>query len=225
MIFPYAICESRIQTYEKVRIDATKTFSPDEPITKIEFLVDSFVFDITAKRIIDYAFMTSGLKTCEIKAYTATVNNTFAFVIDVKTSAEEKLLSNDSDLLKHQHDLNKYLPESRNNFNYAHRRALSLILADLDEQGFVLIDQTKVTSEQLIDISEFKELSTFTALRLIFADFSNIKDDFYMSRSKYYGSFETSSRLRCVQRIDFDKDGIITANEVIDKTTIRAYRA
>jgi hypothetical protein len=224
MIFPYATTENKIQIFEKIRIDASKTFSPDEAITKIEFLVDTLIFDITAKKIIDYAFITPGQKLCEIKGYTATTSQVFTFTIDVKTSAQEKLLSNDSDLMKHQHDLYKYLPESRNNFNYAHRRALSIILSDLDDQGFVLKDQSKVTENEILDISEFKELSIFTALRLIFADFSNIKDDLYDKKSSYYEKYERLAKLRCVQRIDFNKDGIITGLDIIDKTTIRAYR-
>lgn len=224
MIFPYAAFENKVQVYEKFRIDASKTFSPNETITKIEFSVDANTYDITAKKFIDFAFLTSGTKVCQIEAFTATTSQIFAFNVEVLTKVEEKLLSEDQDFFKHQHDIYKYLPDSRNNFNYAHRRALEIILADLDEQGYVNEDQTKISIDQIKDISEFKELSIYTALRLIFKDFSNVKDDFNEGRSKYYGGLESSAKFRCVQRIDLNKDGIISQSEVRERTTIRVRR-
>ena len=98
-----------------------------------------------------------------------------------------------------------------------------MILAYFDEEGLVNDDGTKITEAQVTDLSEVKELSIFKTLRLIFESISNAPDDYFMKKSVHWGKYERQAQLRCVTRIDFDKDGN-TDSAARDNNTISAGR-
>lgn len=138
----------------------------------------------------------------------------------------DNLFSNDSDLTKHEPDLLNWLPDGKNSYKYAHRRAQELILKYLDEKGYTDVYDDKLLIDAIVDIDEVKEWSTFLTLKLIFQGMKNAVDDVFSQKVQTYLEYEKQARDRAVLRIDLDNDGEIDKNstEVIFTSTIDCAR-
>jgi len=132
--------------------------------------------------------------------------------IEIKTEQEDCLFSDDNDLVEHEHDILEWLPEGRSSFIYVHRRAKSRIFAWLEERGFRDCNGKPFTKEDVFKREEFKEWSTFLALRLIFNFVSNSNGDIYQEKYREYCKFEADARTR-MYSLDIDGDGVQDKNE------------
>jgi hypothetical protein len=223
------------QVNEKVRISGAETFetldtlayskveiSPD--ITGIYYDLGADVLSDKSLWFLDWSYGSAGVYQVGVKLTEGLNVHIFTKDITILTEAQDKLFSDDSDLISYQNDIMKYLPESRSSWNFVIRRAQEEILSWIDEKGFVNSDQTKVTKDQILDVSEVKDLSIFKSLRIIYSSLSNALDDFFQKKATFWEAYEKRAELRCVLRLDTSKTGDAGSQEVINQTTIYARR-
>ncbi len=135
--------------------------------------------------------------------------------INVLSESGDALFSNDGDLMTHESDILKFVPQGRSSFKNIHRRCQELIIAWLDEQGYVNVFGNKFTKWDIKDVEEVRQWSTAMALKLIFRSVSNAVDDVFAERAKEYSIQEIVHRNRSVLRIDTDKDGVADQTETL----------
>jgi len=131
----------------------------------------------------------------------------------------DQLFSNDQDLVFHRHDILQFVPEGRNSFLNVHRRAQDLIMAWLDEQGYIDIFGDPLGLKSITDLEEVRQWSTFLALRIIHDEQSNSQDDDFFAKAREFGGQEKLHRDRAIIRVDLDNDGKADIDEGI---TIRS---
>ena len=136
----------------------------------------------------------------------------------------DALFSSDSDLMAHEPDIKKWVPVGRNSFKNVHRQAQELIIAWLDERGYVDIYEDKFTIDHMTRLDEFKQWSKYKVLSLIFNGISNSVDDIFSQKSAEYESAEEPHRNRAVIRLDIDKDGSTDDYETLRLDTARIWR-
>lgn len=203
-----------VQVDEKFRIDCTKTFvhpgnhSIQSMTVEVEGGGDSFT--ITSDKFLDYAYSTSGTKTITVTVVhtgQGHANVTKTASILVKTAAEEKLFSNDSDLISHEVDILNYLPEYKADYKYAHRLAQETILNDLNERGIRDKNDNRLTAAAVVDIEEVRQWSKFKTLSYIFESLSNAIDDIFADKASRYRNMASAAAGKCIVRLDTNSDG------------------
>lgn len=140
---------------------------------------------------------------------------TSSSVVEINVYSEEgdRLFTSDQDLIAHEPDVLKWVPQGRATFKNVYRRAQKLIIAWLDEKGYVNAYAEKYNKFDIIDIEEVRQWSTFMSLRLIFEGISNSVDDVFSQKANKYSMLEEAARQRVILRIDYDKDGIVDTTE------------
>lgn len=222
-IFPHIEVEDIIQENDKLRIKADKSFvSKDEAavtLVEIEPEAGNGFINVTGSSsrdwYLDWEYATEGTVTISCRVTTDGAPTTVTKQISVVSAATDKLFSNDQDLMVHEHDILSWVDKDsgRNSFLNVHRRSQELILAWLDEKGYVDTSGNKYTKAAFVNVDEAKEWSTFMTLRLIFEDLSNSVDDIFDLKSKKYKTHELNARNRAVLRIDTDGDGTVDKYE------------
>lgn len=221
--------QQKVQVDEKFRIDATKTFlhPGDANIQSITIVPEdgADTYTVTSDKYLDYAYDSAGTKTI-----TVTLNHTGqggsvtkTDTIEVVSEADEKLFSVDSDLISHEPQILEYLPSYKSDYRYVHRLAQSMILAKLDEMGIHDDEGEKLTIDDVIDITEFKQLSKYMSLRLVFESLSNQVDDIFHHKYRRYYDFEQDAWNRVKIRMDLDNDG--TSDDKVRNLTRGMFRA
>jgi hypothetical protein len=231
-IFPNLIAETTVQVNDRLRLDASKSFaSKDEAaITAVEIEPEAaagFISVFSTKQndwFLDWEYATDGAKAITVRITTDGAPVSRAFTVNAITSANDKLFSNDADLQIHEVNILKWLPDGKNSFKYLHRRAQDLIIAWLDEQGFVNVFDTKFDKNDILDIEEVRQWSTFMVLKLIFESISNSVDDVFDQKARKYHSEELIHKKRAVLRIDIDGDGVVDSFEDINISSSRVFR-
>jgi hypothetical protein len=215
-IFANLKTENIIQVDDKVRLDATQSFvSPNEAaISLVEINPDGSGFiDVTTNMYLDWQYNEANEYEASVRVTTDGDPTTKTITITVISNDDDKLFSDDSLLISHEPDILKWLMDGKSSFNNIHRRSQELILAWLDEKGYVDVYGNKYTKEAIVDIDEVKQWSTFMTLRLIFESLSNAIDDIFSQKAKKYQILEFQARSRAVLRIDIDGDGIVDTGE------------
>jgi hypothetical protein len=206
-----------VQTDDKVRIDATRTFlSPGEgAITAFEIKpdADTDYQDCLENQYLDWAYSAAATATITVRVSIGATQTTKTSTISIVTAATDALWSNDQDLKAHEHDILKFLPEDRATYKYMHRRAQTLILAHLDKEGYRDINGDRYTKAAVVNTEEVKYWSTFMTLRLIFEGISNEIGDIFDKKAKDYGAKEAFYRDQAVLELDVDADGDIDDGE------------
>jgi hypothetical protein len=237
-IFPQLELEEVVQVGDKTRLDGSKSFisKGENPVTLVRIKPEaagSFITVTGASAkdwFLDWVYLTAGIKTATIEITTDTtptsspVTTSQNFTVDVVTAVDDNLFSNDDDLELHEPEIMKYVRAGRATFLNIHRRARNLIVAHMDDNGWVDANGDKLTLDAFVDITEAKEWSTFIALRLIFEGMSNKIDDVFNNKAKLYKSMELEARNRVVVRLDLDGDGSIDNSEVLPVTSPRLVR-
>ena len=222
MIFGNLHLEKIIQTNDKTRLDGSTSYvSKDEAavtLVEIEPEAASGFIDVTGTTSEDwfldwdYSGITRQV-VVSIRITTDGAPTTHTETLEVITPVDDKLFSSDKDLRTHEPDILKYVVDGRNSFIDVHRRAQELIIAYLDENGYVDDQGDKLTKAAFIDIEEARQWSTFMSLRLIFSGISNAIDDIFADKAKDYQSSEVKARNRMPLRLDTDGDGDIDRHE------------
>jgi len=159
------------------------------------------------------AVMDAWIRKVTLTAGDGATTATESKYIKVLQETGDALFSNDSDLVSHEHDILKYVPPGRSSFKQTHRRVQELILAWLDEQGYVNVFGHKFTKFDIKDVEEVRQWATAMALKLIFRSVANAIDDVFSEKAKEYAIQEIVHRNRAVLRIDIDEDGEVDSHE------------
>ena len=227
-IFGILELEAKVQEDEKTRLDATKSYiTPGEAaitLVEIESEAAAGFIDVTSLQYLDWNFTTAATKTVTLRITTDGAPVTFTRDIVVVTAAVERLFSKDSDIRFHEPDILKWIPSGKADFRFVHRRAQDRIIAWLDEKRYWGTDGERLTLDEIVDLQEFKEWSTFMALRLIFQGNSNAVDDVFAIKAKRYNNLEVSARNRGTLRLDKNRDGELSQGERQDVWTHRLTR-
>lgn len=144
--------------------------------------------------------------------------------VKVYSKNGDALFSSDADLISHEPDIINWLPAGKSTFNFVHREAQELIIAWLDENGYVDVFADKFDINDFIDPEEARQWSKFMVLRIIFQGISNAVDDIHNDKRKVYKGLESEHRNRAVLRIDIDDDGKVDTFEDIHVGTGRIFR-
>jgi hypothetical protein len=242
-IFINISCDSTVQTGDKIRFDLSKSFVPRPfmtaaDITKIEvspvndgsfvtihdstipllklsvkdwyfdwvYSSQSAVIPLTTTQEISFRFTASDLSTA-----------TKVQQVNLLTPVQDNLFSSDTDLIAHEPDILKWLPEGRSTWNYIHRRSQQRILSYLFEKGYKNLDGSPFTVAQILNKYDVKEWSTFMSLKIIFGSIINSKDDIFTEKSRFYENLEGKANKTDV-RIDLNKDSAQGSSEFISTT-------
>lgn len=231
MIFPHLRYESLVQVSDKLRLDASKSFSNQGTITNIEIEPDTGVGFISIfnsnneKWYIDWAYAVAGDKTVSLRVTTdAPLVVTETFDLSVISSEEDNLFSNDQDLFPYEPNLYRFLPLGKSSFKYAHRAAQEKILSYLDEQKIWKQDGTRFEKEDIVNTVEFRRWSLFQTLLIIFESNQLSVDDLFQEKRKEYEKNLIEARNRASLRLDLDGDGEIDETEKVSLKFARLLR-
>jgi hypothetical protein len=221
MIFPVLEYEPIVQTGDKTRLSAKKSFvTPDEQAISMVSIqpstADGFI-TVTADRELDWQFGASGYQTITVRVQAGMgASAEIQRSILVLSESQDKLFSFDEDLRLHEPDILKWVVDGRSSFKDVHRRAQYTIIKWLDKEGYVDVYAKPFTKDAIINIEEVRQWSTFVALRLIFEGISNAIDDVFSVKAKQYKGKEVEWRKRALLRLDIDGDGKVEDYEGID---------
>ena len=137
----------------------------------------------------------------------APLSNSKDVFIKVFSEEGDRLFCSDQDLVAHEADILKWVSPGRSSFKNVYRRAQKLIIAWLDEKGYVNAYGKKYDKNDIRDLEEVRQWATFMSLRLIFEGISNSVDDVFRTKAKAYDILEQGARQRTILRIDYDQDG------------------
>lgn len=239
MIFPLIEAEPIVQVNDKTRINAAKSFiSKDETaVTLVEiepeagsgFITVTGAAPINPKNwYLDWAYATDGVKVATLRITTSGVPVTFTKSITVITEAADKLWSNDSDLQVLEPDIMSWVRPGRSSYLDYHRMAQVRILEWLDNLKVWDINGAKFTKDNIdiaIAYDDLKRIATYWALELIYSGLSNKPDDVF---SKNASDAKKTRKELCGDRsrirVDYNKDGTTTANEVYQMKSMRLTR-
>lgn len=127
--------------------------------------------------------------------------------VEVYTPEGDALFSEDSDLVAHENDIMKWLPQGKSSFTDLHRRAQRLILDWVDRQGYRDDEQKRITKFAFVQNADVRVWSTYVVLKLFFMGVQNQTDDVFKKKALYYEKLEIEARDRAVLNLDLDNDG------------------
>lgn len=232
-IFPDIKTEGTIQIDDQIRIDASRSFvSKDEAaITLVEIqpeATESFVTvtgSSSADWFLDWRYSGS-TRTVAVAVRVTTDGSpvTFSKNVEVLTSADDKLFSDDDDLIGIETDVLRYLPKGRSSFLNVHRKAQDIILAELDDRGITDFEGNRLTKDAVVDVEEVNKWSTYSVLWMIFQDLSDAVDDIFARKSDFFASRMNFHRDRSFLRLDLNGDGNLDLGEIVPVRTTRLLR-
>jgi hypothetical protein len=232
-IFGNLELEAVVQTKDKTRLNASKSFSPkgEQPIDQVKISPETGVALIAVHGagnpkdwFLDWEYATAGTKTVtlEIKAGPHTV--TFTRTIEVVTPEQDKLFSKDSDLIQFEPDILKWLPAGKSTYNNIHRNAQYLIIDWLDSIRVWRTDGTKLTKADLSLTDDLKQLSIYMTLELIFMSISNQVDDVFLNKARMYGQKALLVQGRGRIQADLNGNGTLDTGEAADLRSFTLVR-
>ncbi len=175
---------------------------------------------IHGPKLIEYG---QRLVTCTVSDSEGNSASSTQFV-NVYSQEGDKLFCTDQDLVSHESDILKWVAPGRASFKNIIRRSQKLIIAWMDEKGYVDAYGYKYTKAAFVDIEEVRQWSIFMSLRIIFESMSNSVDDVFSVKSKKYEALEQGARQRAVLRVDFDNDGVVDLNEGVGISSGSLFR-
>ena len=218
-IFPVlSLDDDTVQISDSIRFDATRSFvSKDEAaITLVEVEPESGVgfVDVTGTKntdwYLDWQYAgASRVAVVSVRVTTDGVPVTFTRNIQVLTEADDKLFSSDTDILKEESEILKFLPKGKTSFLYMHRRAQKFIVEHFNERGVTDTECNRLTKDSFVDIEEVKQWSIALTLSLIFKDNSNVVGDNYSVKSDEYKAMAKNHIDRAFFRFDRNNDGTL----------------
>lgn len=193
-----------------ITIAATGQFSfVDSPLVSIlKFDINKSPSTSRKSEYVEY-----GQRIITVVASNGTNTDTKYFYVNVYSEDGDYLFCDDQDLVAHEPDILRWVPDGRSSFKDVYRRVQRMIIAWLDEKGYVNQFGDKYTKRDIIDSDEVKQWATYMSLRLIFQGISNATDDVFSIKAKQYELLEIGARQRVILRLDTNKDGIADATE------------
>lgn len=214
MIFPILKSDPVVQVGDKIRLDASKSFTTpgEHTITEVEIepQASAGFYDVKQEMFLDWVYLSSGSKTASLRvevsgnvhpSVTVTMN------ITVLTEAQDKLFSKDSDLIGHESNIYDYLPKGYSSFNHLHRSSQSMIMDSLLQRGYEKNTGEPLTKADLFNIEEVRQWSKFLTLSSIFSSSANEVNDFFSVKAQQYKELAERSAQRAFITLDTDADG------------------
>lgn len=201
-IFGVIKTDDKVFTGDQLRIDVSSSFlAPGLSFGTIshEISIDEGVtwFNVSAKKSADWIFSTAGEQIITLRLTTSTAaTETFTKTVTVLDLTAQKLFSLDSDLYIIEPEIDQYLPKRWSSWNLVHLKAQEYIIDWLDEKKTFKRDGTKYGVNDILDLQEVKQWSTYKVLEFIYEGNSNIVGDISsIKRDKYRAmSDEKASR-------------------------------
>jgi hypothetical protein len=232
-IFGHLEREAIIQTNDKTRLDASKSFSPKGGAS-IEHVKISPEVGVALINVhsggnpkdwhLDWEYATPGIKTITMELKAGPTTQVFTYTIEVVTPEQDKLFSKDSDLIQFEPDILKWLPAGKSTYNNIHRNAQYLILDWLDSIRVWRTDGTKLTKADLSLTDDLKQLSIYMTLELIFMGISNQVDDVFLNKARLYGQKALLVQGRGRIQADFNGNGTLESSEGADLRSFTLVR-
>lgn len=215
--------EKYVQVKDKTRLDASTSFvskdSAAVTVVEIEPEASNGFIVVTGSSssdwFLDWEYATDGIKTISLRITTDGAPVVSTYSLTALTEANDKLLSNDSELQIYEPDILKWIRIGRNSYLDQHRRSRDLILDWINENGHTSTEGNKLTKDSLVDVDEFKKWSIYLTLSLIFDGISNKTDDVFKKKSIDYASKAEDSKHRSVFRLDLNGDSVVDSNEFV----------
>jgi len=126
--------------------------------------------------------------------------------VKVYTKYGDALFSEDGDIVIHEPDIMKWLPQGYSTFNHLHRAAQESILDWCDRQGYRDSSGLKLNKWAFVDKSDVRTWSMYIALKYFCLSVRNQETDVWLKKSNEYEKLEISARTRAVLSLDLDKD-------------------
>ena len=220
--------EEIVQIDDMTMIDVSRTFATQDEGTLLSIKIkpdlvnfSSLEFTITNEKKLKYAYNTSGEKTVSIEVQTSVSTKTITKTITALTVAEDRLFSNDSDLVKHENGIFKFLREGRTSYLDKHREAQNEILRHLDRERVTKKDGSKLTKLEIFDVEDVRDWSKYLVLYYILNSNKSEVGDVFDDKAKDYLQLSITSRASAMLRLDLDQDG---AAENYDLLSTRIFR-
>lgn len=234
MIFGYLELEGIVQTNDKTRLSAVKSYSSKDEadITLVRIKPDSTSSFVEVSGVglssrdwfLDWQYTTAGTKTVTLEITTDGSPALFTSDIEIVTPEVDYLFSSDKDLISNEPDILKWVPAGRNSFLNVHRAAQGFILDWLDNIRLHKKDGSRLEKEDILVTQDVKQLSTYWVLHLIFAGISNKTDDVFSDKAKTYLGKVSEVKNRGRIQLDLDGNNEITENERVDLRSFTMVR-
>lgn len=210
-----------VSSDNKITIAATGAYELEacEILSQLSFEITGIASASQQSDVVEY-----GVRKITVVSDNGSVTDTKSFYQKVYTSAGDRLFCSDHDLTSHEPDLMKWVPQGRSSYKDVIRRSQGLIVAWMDEKGYVNAYQDKYTKWDIADLEEVRQWSIFQTLKLIMQGLSNVTDDVFDKKAKEYSKFEEAARQRVILRIDVNKDGTVDATEGVSISSGSIYR-
>jgi hypothetical protein len=144
--------------------------------------------------------------------------------LQVVTPATDLLWSSDQDLVLHEPDVLKWVPEGRSSFLNVHRKSQTAILEWLDAIRIHRSDGSRLMKQDLLVTTDVKELSTYYTLHFIYRGLQNKPDDVFALKAQDYMDLVLETKGRGRIQADMDQSLAIDSNEKRDLRSIRGVR-
>jgi|GEM_PF-2410268 len=233
-IFPNLELEREVQTDDKIRLDATKSFVSKEEasitLVEIEPESGSGFIDVTGSSSSDYFLdwsYSGSSRTVTVSCRITTDGSpvTFTKDIEVLTPADDLLFSDDQDLVALEQDILKWVKNGRNSFLNMHRKAQYLILERFNDLGVRTTDGDRVSKSIVLDVEDVKKWSQYLTLELIYGDLSNSVDDIFAQKRQFYGGKAAESQDVSFKKfLDLNENGSLENDDIINMKTMDLVR-
>lgn len=211
MIFPILKADTIIQVGDQVRIDASKSFiSPEEPvITMIEIKpsASDIFYNVTQKKFLDWVYSSDETKEITLKVTNLNGFSESTLLVESISSEDDRLFSNDDDLVSHESNIFELLPKGYSSFNHLHRNSQTLILDSLLQCGYYKMPSVPLTKIDIFNINEVKQWSKFLTLSNIYSTAMNEVGDFFSIKQQSYKELAEKAAQRAYITIDTNQDG------------------
>lgn len=233
----YTLAQYATQVASKMTAAGTQTYTGSVSNNKITISAAAS-FSFVESSVSDQAFVKTeatntshtsdtveyGNKIVTVATSNGTDSDSKDFYLKSYSVSGDRLFCSDSDLIAHEPDIMKWVPDGRSSYKNVYRRAQKLIIAWLDEKGYVKQNNQKYDKNDIIDIEEVRQWATFMSLRLIFQGMSNSIDDVFDRKSILYSEDEEAARARVILRIDTNDDGIADITEGLNISSGSLFR-
>lgn len=211
MIFGILKTDSTVQVGDKIRLDGTGSFiSPDEAaitLVRIRPSASGDFITVTSLKYLDWVYSSAGSETVTLEITTDGSPETFTKTVTVISEADDKLFSNDNDILQHESDAMRFLPKGYSSFNHIHRSAQSIILDSLTQRGIYKETNIPLTKDNIYNILEVKHWSKYLVLQMIYSNVQNEVNDVYAQKASQYRELTERAAQRAFVTLDTNEDG------------------
>lgn len=228
-IFGVIKTDDKVFTGDQLRIDVSGSFlAPGSTFATVshEISLDEGVtwFNVSAKKSADWIFSTAGEQIITLRLTTSTATTqTFTKTVTVIDLTAQKLFSLDSDLYIIEPEIDQYLPKRWSSWNLVHLKAQEYIIDWLDEKKTFKRDGSKYTVNDILDLQEVKQWSTYKTLEFIYEGNSNIVGDISSVKRDKYRTMSDEKASRSQLSLNYSGDDTDT-NQRTDLFSVQVVR-